>query len=205
MFNNGFHPEASSLARRMVGVFDGFEYVVTNSASCAAMVREKFPDLFSQDSPDAEAARALAAKTFEFIEFLDRVLALKPEDLGIPWQGVATYHPSCHLRSLGSDPCPSYLAGVDGLDIRPMDKASDCCGFGGTFALKYPKISSTMVREKLASIERTGADFLISNDAGCSLSLLGACHRRGLPIRTLSYAEILAEGLGLLAPDEAQA
>ncbi|MHC5065200.1 MAG: (Fe-S)-binding protein [Planctomycetota bacterium] len=202
MFNNGFHGDARRLALRMARVFEEYEWVVTNSASCAAMVREHIPQLLVGSKEEKELADALSSKTFEFIEFLQRVLELEPRDLQIPWQAIGTYHPSCHLRTLGADACEAYLGEVRGLDFRAMDKASECCGFGGTFALKYPKISASMLQEKLASIERSGADTLVSNDPGCSLNLLGACHRRGLPVRTLSYAEILAEGLGLLEADE---
>ncbi len=203
MFNNGFHHDARTLARRMVRVFAPFETVVTPSASCAAMVRRHFPELLASD-PMAPAARALAARTYEFTEFLITVLEVDPRQLGVRWEGTATYHGSCHLRSLGaSDEAPRLIGRIDGLDYVPLEMAEQCCGFGGTFSVGFPAISGAMARDKVDCIRETAADTVISNEAGCTMNIAGACRREGCPAQFRSLAEIIAEGLGLMDREEA--
>jgi L-lactate dehydrogenase complex protein LldE len=198
-WNNGFPDEARGLARRMIEVFKGAEHVVTPSGSCAAMVREYYPSLFSGDTEWSRRARNLATRTFEFVEFLTKVLGLDPREQGVSWPGAATYHYSCHLRGIGiTDEAERLLERIEGLEYRRLRGLEDCCGFGGTFSVKYPWISGAMTREKVAAIRETGAPVVVSNDAGCTMALSGACRREGLEVRFLTLAEILAEGLGLL-------
>ncbi len=210
MYNNGFHPEARDLARRMIAVFADAPYVVTPSASCAAMLRESYPHLL----PGDPSAAALAAKTYEFAEFLARILKPDLRALGASWPGAATYHPSCHHRALGPDDhAQALMRQIDGLTFIPLDKAEQCCGFGGAFAIKYPQISAAMARDKAACIRAAGAPTAVCNDAGCTMNIAGACRRahasgggRGssggdagdaLPHFT-TLAEIIAESLNLL-------
>lgn len=201
-FNNGFHPEAASLALRMARVFEDYQWVVTPSASCAAMVRQHMPELFEAASAEAQQVQELAEKTFQFVEFLDSVLHVEIGGLGAKWQGRATYHPSCHLRTLGGDPCERFLSEIEGLDYRALPRSETCCGFGGSFAIKYPQISGAMVDDKLACIRSTAAETLVSNDPGCSITLATALAGSGGEISCVSFAEILAESLQLLPRTE---
>ncbi len=203
MYNNGHHDEARTLARRMVRVFDGYEHVVTPSASCAAMLREHAPRLFEAGTPERRAADDLASRTREFVEFLVNVEKLDVGKLAPRWEGAATYHYSCHLRDLGmTDEALRVAGAVEGLSLTPLDRADQCCGFGGTFATSYPQISGGMVADKVARIRATGAGTVISNEAGCTMNMAGACRRAGHEVAFRSLAEILAEGLGLLPRDE---
>ena len=203
MWNNGFVGPARDLARHMIRVFEPYEHVVTPSGSCAAMVRDSYPELFEHDHAWERPASALAAKTFEFVEFLTKVLKVDMESLGVRWDGKATYHYSCHLRGLGmSDEAEQVMRRIKGLEYTPLQKADQCCGFGGTFAMKYPQISGSMVRDKVQCIRATEAPIVVSNDAGCTMNISGSCRREGCDVRFLSLAEIIAEGLGLLERDE---
>ena len=199
MFNNGFHDDARDLARRMIEVFTDCETVVTPSGSCAAMVRAHYPHLFEPGSVDRRSAEALAKKTFEFVEFLTNVLHVDPVKLGVQWSGTATCHYACHLREIGiSDEAARLAKQVEGLDLKPLERAEQCCGFGGTFAVNYPQISGDMVRDKTACIRATKANTLICNEAGCAMNLAGAMRREDVAVEVKSLAEILAEGLGLM-------
>ncbi|MCK4873396.1 MAG: (Fe-S)-binding protein [Phycisphaerales bacterium] len=204
MYNNGFHDDARDLARRMIRVFEPYETVVTPSGSCAAMIRDYYPSLFQDDSDSQTAAETLAGKAYEFVELLVNVLNVDMRELGVRWEGTATYHYSCHLRGLGmTDEAIRLIRGIDGLEYRPMDGFDRCCGFGGTFSLNYPSISGNMVRDKVHNIRETGADAVICNDAGCAMNIAGACRREGITVRCVSLAEIIAEGLGLLDREDA--
>jgi L-lactate dehydrogenase complex protein LldE len=199
MFNNGFREDARALARRMVRVFRESEIVVTPSGSCAAMIRDYYPELLAQDGELAHDAREMAAKTFEFAEFLVKVLKADLRSLGVKWQGAATYHYSCHLRGLHiTDEAERLLRQIEGLEFRPLEKAEQCCGFGGTFASKYPQISGAMVKDKVECIRATGAPTLVCSESGCGMNIEGACRREGVPVGLKSLPEIIAEGLGLL-------
>jgi len=130
-FNNGFDSPARELARRMIEIFSPFDYVVTPSGSCCAMVREHFPHLFEQNDP---ALRKLVAGTFEFVEFLDKVLKVDFSSFKLPTARTMTYHYTCHLRGLGvHDEGVKLLQQIGNVDFRPMEKSDQCCGFGGTF------------------------------------------------------------------------
>jgi L-lactate dehydrogenase complex protein LldE len=199
MFNNGFTSDARDLARRMIALFEPFETVVTPSASCAAMVRERYPQLFAGDAAWSARAEALAARTFEFSEFLAKVLRVDLRTLGVAWEGSVTVHTACHLRGLGLHHVAEGLLGeLRGLNLIPLNNAEQCCGFGGTFATKYPHISGGMVREKVECIQATGCRTVVCDEAGCGMNLAGACRRLGAPVRFISLPEIIAEGLGLL-------
>lgn len=199
MYNNGLADDARALAIRMIQVFEPYEHVVTPSGSCAAMFRHHYPELFSDGDAYHDAAVALAAKTHEFVEFLHRIEQVDLQALGVRWSGSATYHYSCHLRSLGmTDEAAQLAEQVEGLDYLPMEKPDMCCGFGGTFAIKYPTISAGMVQEKVTCVHQTGAKTLICNDAGCAMNIEGALRRENSAVHVKSMAEIIAEGFGLL-------
>jgi L-lactate dehydrogenase complex protein LldE len=199
MWNNGFHDETRELAKKMIGVFADAEYVVTPSGSCAAMVRDYYAQMFEHEPAWRDAAAQLAAKTYEFIEFLVKVLKADFRTLGAQWDGDATYHFSCHLRGIGiTDEAVQVMRQIQGLRYTPLEKAEQCCGFGGTFAMKYPEISGAMVRDKVQCIADTKASTVVSNDAGCTMNLSGSCRREGVDVNFKSLAEILAESLGLL-------
>jgi L-lactate dehydrogenase complex protein LldE len=198
MYNNGFQRDAREVARHMIRVFAPYARVITPSGSCASMVREHYPALFD-DPRERKAAADLAERTREFTEFLVQDLRVDLRALGARWDGHVTYHYTCHLRGLGvTDEVLQVLDQIDGLTVTPLEKAEQCCGFGGTFAVKYPRISGSMVQDKVQCIAATGAATVVSNDAGCTMNLAGACRRGGHDVGFTSLAEIVAESLGLL-------
>jgi L-lactate dehydrogenase complex protein LldE len=199
MYNTGCHDDAAALARRMIDVFEKSEVVVSPSGSCCAMIRDYYVELLHHDPKYAERAKQFAAKTYDFAEFLLKVLKVDLKKYNTKWAGSATYHYSCHLRGLGMrDETPRLLAQVQGVEYKPLDKTEQCCGFGGTFAVKYPEISGQMVRDKVDCIRRSGADTLICNDGGCAMNITGSCHREQVNVKTKHIAEIIAEGMGLM-------
>ncbi|MCC6227673.1 MAG: (Fe-S)-binding protein [Phycisphaerales bacterium] len=199
MFNTGHHEDAAILARRMIDVFDQFEAIVTPSGSCAAMVKIHAPELLKGDQTYAARAKALAAKTYEFVEFLSRVLRVDLAALNARHESTATIHPACHLRELGlMDEPAKLLAQINGLELRPLPSRDECCGFGGAFSVKHPAISGKMVENKVANVVSTRSDSLVCSDAGCAMNIDGACRKSGVRQRILSAPEIIAESLGLL-------
>jgi len=198
-WNNGYKAETRKLARHMIEVFEDAQTVVTPSGSCCAMVRDYYAELFEDDPAWAARADQLITKTREFVEFLVKDLKVDLRALGCQWPGQATYHYSCHLRGIGmTDEAEQLIAQIDQLQYQPLEKKEQCCGFGGTFAIKYPEISGSMVRDKVDCIQKSGATTVISNDAGCTMNISGSCHREGKPQQFIHIAEVLAEGLGLL-------
>jgi L-lactate dehydrogenase complex protein LldE len=196
LWNNGFEVEARRLARRTISVFEGAAYVVTPSASCASTVREAYPRMLGEEPAWQARAQRLAGKTFEFAEFLTDVLHADLRALGARRSGRVTYHHSCHSRSLGlKRDAVELLRAVEGLEHVPLAHEEQCCGFGGTFALKYPWISGPLAREKARAIRAAGAPVVVSNEGGCTMNLAGACRREGVDVRFAHLAEILAESL----------
>ena len=191
-FNSGYWDEARLVAGRQMSVFQDAETVVIASGSCGAMVKCFYPELFHGRPREAEA-RAFAAKTFEFSDFL--VNKLRVIDVGARFPGRATFHDGCHgLRELGlKKPPRQLLEHVQGLELVEMKEAETCCGFGGTFAVKFPMISTAMGEVKCASIAETGADFVVSNDSSCLMQIGGLLEKQGRSTRTLHLAEVLAQ------------
>jgi L-lactate dehydrogenase complex protein LldE len=190
--NSGYFDEARSVARRMIDVFEQSDVVVTPSGSCCAMVREHFAHLFKDDARLHARAVALAAKTFDFVEYLEKILRIDWSAWDLAYDGIATYHYSCHLRGIGmTDETTRLLKRIRGMEYRPLEKIEQCCGFGGTFAVKYGDISGAMVRDKVACIAATRANLLVSNDGGCTMNIAGACRRAGLDIEIRHIAQIL--------------
>ncbi|MFF8289814.1 (Fe-S)-binding protein [Streptomyces sp. NPDC016309] len=182
-YNTGYRPEARRLARRTAGAFEGHTYVVTPSASCAAMVRDHYARLGEPD---------LAPRTYELTEFLVDVLGVT--DVGAYFPHRVTYHPSCHgLRLLGLGDRPRrLLEAVRGLELVELPGAEECCGFGGTFAVKNPAVSVAMGRDKVRHAVGTGADVLCGGDNSCLMHIDGVLRREGERMRALHIAEILA-------------
>ncbi len=192
-FNTGYWHEARDVAEQMLTVFEPYDHVVAPSGSCVMMMKHFYPDLFQGDEPKHSQAAALAAKTYELSQFLIHVL--KKEDVGARFSARVTYHDSCHsLRGLRMvDEPRRLLRAVRGLELVEMEASDRCCGFGGTFAVKMADISVAMLRDKIESIRRTGARYVVSSDASCLMQIAGMLHRQKLPIQTMHLAELLAK------------
>lgn len=191
-FNSGFHPEAQQLARRTIKTFASSQLVVTPSGSCAAMVKLEYPELFRDDLVWHGRAEDLARRTHELSDFLVNVLQV--EDVAARFQARATYHLSCHLRGLGLlTEGERLLQQVRGLEYLPLERCDECCGFGGSFAVRFPTISGAMVGDKVMFIEKTGAEVVVAADSGCLMNIGGSLHRRGSKVKTMHLAEILAQ------------
>jgi L-lactate dehydrogenase complex protein LldE len=190
-FNSGYHDEARKLARHTIAAFANGQTVVTPSGSCAAMVKLEYPHLLHNDLVWHGRAEDLAQRTHELSDFLVNVLGM--EDVGARYEARATYHMACHLRGLGlTDEPLRLLRRVRGLELLPLERADECCGFGGSFAVRYPSISGAMVQDKATFIEQTGAEVVVATDAGCLMNIGGCLHRRGGRVRTIHLAEVLA-------------
>jgi L-lactate dehydrogenase complex protein LldE len=189
-FNSGFADEARSIARRMLDVFDSSEHVVAPSGSCVGMVKH-FPELFAGDAELERRARDLAAKTWELSQFLVHVLGR--DDVGARFPHRATFHPSCHAsRLLGARQEPlRLLANVKDLELVPLERAEDCCGFGGLFAVKLPDISGAMVAEKCEHVVAANPEYVIGGDMGCLANIVGSLSRRGSTVRAIHLACVL--------------
>src|SRR5260370_14292278 len=188
-FNSGYREEARKVARHFLKVFKDAEYIVVPSGSCASMISHHYADILE---PGELRTQNLELRTFEFSRFLTDVA--KVEDVGAHYDATVTYHDSCHaLRELKIKDGPRrLLAKVKGLTLREMDAAEECCGFGGTFSVKFPEVSGAMARTKIDSILRTEASTVVSIDSSCLMQLEGVVRRAGLPIRTMHLAEVLA-------------
>ncbi|AXG81434.1 (Fe-S)-binding protein [Streptomyces paludis] len=185
-FNTGYRRGTEPLVRRMTRVFDGYDYVVTPSGSCAAMVRHHYPRIGGED------AAGLASRTYELTEFLVDVVGVT--DVGAYFPHTVTYHPSCHgLRMLGLGERPrKLLESVRGLELRELPGADECCGFGGTFALKNSDVSAAMGQDKVHHAVTTGAEVLCGADNSCLMHIDGILRREGAAPRAVHLAEILA-------------
>jgi L-lactate dehydrogenase complex protein LldE len=193
-YNQGDRADTIRIARRMLDAFAGYDYVVAPSGSCAGMLKRHYPELFAESSVDAERARDLAARTFELTGFLVDVMKVGSSALELTVR--ATYHDSCSsLRELGVRDQPrQLLAGIAGLQLAEINDAEVCCGFGGTFCVKYPQISTKMVDDKVAAIEATGAELVLAGDLGCLMNIAGRLKRLGSRVEARHVAEVLAGG-----------
>lgn len=191
-FNAGHHRDAACVARWFLDVFRDAETIVTPSGSCAAMVKVYYADLF-EGEPERAVARELGARTWEWSDFLVNQLGVT--DVGARFAERVTYHDGCHgLRELGIQAQPrKLLEHVRGLELVEMDAAEVCCGFGGTFSVKYPQVSTAMAQAKCASAERTGARYIVSGDASCLMHLQGYIDRAQRDLRCLHLTEVLAQ------------
>ena len=191
-FNSGYRAEARSAARHFLNVFESSEAIVVPSGSCTAMIARHFAELFENEPEMRARAERLAKHVWEFSAFLTDVAGV--EDTGASLNDVVTFHDGCHaLRELGIRSGPRrLLAHVRGLELREMEPAEECCGFGGTFAVKFAELSGAMARGKIDAIVRTGAKTVVSLDPSCLMQIQGAISRAGLNLRTMHLAEVLA-------------
>jgi L-lactate dehydrogenase complex protein LldE len=191
-YNSGYHDEAREVACHFLDVFKDADYIVVPSGSCTSMVTHHYADLFQKDPKRLELTRQVASRMFEFTQFLLDVA--KIEDVGARLDSVATFHDSCHaLRELNIKDGPRrLLSRVRGLELREMDPPEECCGFGGTFSVKFPDVSGGMARTKIDAILRTGADTVIGIDSSCLMQIKGALLHEGHEIRAMHLAEVLA-------------
>jgi L-lactate dehydrogenase complex protein LldE len=192
-YNSGERTGAQRLALKLMEEFADCDYVVVPSGSCAGMIRAHYPELLQEFSARQEAVERLCAKSYELTDFLVRVAELK----AVPgrFSGTVTYHDACSgLRELGVKRQPrELLAKVPGLSLAELPSAEQCCGFGGTFAVKFGEISTRIVDRKCQAIEATGADAVVLGDLGCMLNIEGRLRRRGnRRTRVLHVAEVLA-------------
>jgi L-lactate dehydrogenase complex protein LldE len=191
-YNSGDHADAAALARQAIALFEGCDYVVAPSGSCAGMLRLQYPALLAQDAAWAERAKAFAAKVHELIGFLVDVRGMTGVDAA--FAGSVTYHDSCSsLREMGVKRQPrALLKSVLGLSLTELRGTEECCGFGGTFCIKYPEISNAIAEKKTAAIAATGAGTVLAGDLGCLLNIAGKLKRQGSAVESRHVAEVLA-------------
>ena len=192
-FNAGFCDEAKAVAEKFLKDFDSVDYVVAPSASCVGFIRNYYPGLFDNTS-SRNKMKDLGKRTYEFSEFLLNVL--KQEDFGASMHVKATYHDSCAaLRECKIKEGPRrLLSNVKGLELTEMNDVETCCGFGGTFSVKFEPISVAMADQKINNVLETGASCIISTDMSCMMQLGGIIKRKNLPIETFHLADVLAAG-----------
>jgi L-lactate dehydrogenase complex protein LldE len=191
-FNSGDRATARDLAEQVVAAFEPYDYVVAPSGSCAGMIKAHYPELFHGDPNWQPRARAFAAKTHELISFLVDVRGMRNVDAA--FAGSVTYHDSCSgLRELGIQAQPrALLASVKGLELKELRDADVCCGFGGTFCVKYPEISNSIVGKKAANVAAAGAGTLLAGDLGCLMNIAGKLQRENSGVHVRHVAEVLA-------------
>ncbi len=195
-FNAGYRREAAKAAIRFIELFESAEAIVCPSGSCVHMVRHHYPELFPGDSAMREKALQIAAKTYEFTQYLVDILGVDSVEATFP--RTVTYHDSCHLnRGLGIARQPRLLLQhTEGLQLVEMVDSDTCCGFGGTFSVNYPDISTAMVDEKIDNILASGAEVVTGCDISCLMNIQGRLSRRGETVQVLHIAEILAQTAG---------
>jgi len=195
-FNSGYQQDAAAAAKHFIEIFEEAEVIVCPSGSCVHMVRHHYPELFVGDTKMHSRALAIGAKTYEFTQYLVDELGIL--DVGAEFSGTVTYHDSCHLnRGLGIAEQPrTLLTNVRGLELIEMKDSDTCCGFGGTFSVNYPEISTAMADEKIDNILATKADVVTGCDISCLMNILGRLSRRAENVQVLHIAQILAGSKG---------
>jgi L-lactate dehydrogenase complex protein LldE len=191
-YNSGDHASAVKLAHQVIAAFESYDYVVVPSGSCGGMIKTHYTEMLADDPAWMKRAEALAAKTFELTQFLRDVM--KWDGIAAKFSGSTTYHDSCSsLRELKVKGQPRALLGkVDGLSFKELPDGEPCCGFGGTFCVKFPDISNKMVEAKVDNINATGAGMVLAADMGCLLNIAGKLKRQGSPVQVRHVAEVLA-------------
>jgi L-lactate dehydrogenase complex protein LldE len=191
-YNSGDRKDTRAIARQVIAAFEAFDYVVAPSGSCAGMLKAHYPELFADDPAWKDRAAAFSAKVHELISFLVDVRGMKTVDAA--FAGSVTYHDSCSgLRELGVRNQPRrLLKSVDGLKLVELKDADICCGFGGTFCVKYPEISNAIVERKAEAVAASGAGTLLAGDLGCLMNMAGKLQREGRAVQTRHVAEVLA-------------
>ncbi len=192
-YNSGDAQNARAIARQVIEAFEGYDYVVAPSGSCTGMIKEHYPALFDTDAHWCGRARRLADRCYELVSFLVDVLGF--EDVDARYAGTVTYHDTCSgLRELGVREQPrKLLARVRDLSLAELEDSHVCCGFGGTFCVKYPEISGRMVSDKVANVKASRAQTLLGGDLGCLLNIAGRLRREGIAVKVYHVAEVLAD------------
>lgn len=203
-FNSGDREDTKRIARSVLDAFRHVDYLVVPSGSCGGTIIKHYPELFAGDPDLAADANDLAGRSYELLSFLTDVMGVDRVSVRLP--ATATYHDSCAgLRELGiKTQARQLLSTVDGLTLAELPDSEVCCGFGGTFCVKYPDISNDMVSKKAKAITGTGADLLLAGDLGCLMNMAGKLHRDGVPIRVRHVAEVLAGMTGTPAIGESR-
>jgi len=193
-FNSGYHEEAIELAERFLRVFRQAEYIVAPSGSCTSMVKIFYPEIVL-DHNLSELLHEVVSKTYEFSEFLVNVMGIT--DLGARFPHKVTYHDACHLlRELKvKHPPRELIRNVRDIQFVEMENSEDCCGFGGTFSVKFPEISTAMAEDKARAIVASGAEYVVANDSSCLMQIAGYLSRKGLAAKPLHLAELLGENM----------
>jgi L-lactate dehydrogenase complex protein LldE len=193
-FNSGYHSEAIELAQRFLEVFRHADYIVAPSGSCTSMVKVFYPEIL--DAPMLqEALHEVTSKTYEFSEFLVNVMGIT--DVGARFPHRITYHDACHLlRELHvKDPPRTLIRNVRDLEFVELADSENCCGFGGTFSVKYPEISTAMAEDKAAAIAQSGAEYIVANDSSCLMQIAGYLSRKGIAAKPLHLVDLLGGSL----------
>ncbi len=193
-YNSGDRADTIEIARRTIRAFEGYDYVVVPSGSCGGMLKKHYPELFEEPA-DAAKAADLASRTFELVSFLVDIMGVDRVDASLGAR--VTYHDSCAgLRELGIRQQPRrLLRTVAGLELHELVDAEVCCGFGGTFCVKYPDVSTKMVSDKVEQVEASGAELVLAGDLGCLMNMAGRLKRLGSNIEARHVAEVLAGDL----------
>ena len=192
-FNAGLRKDARAIAEHTIRTFENTTGdIVTPSGSCAHMFRHNYPEIFQGDSVWLPRAKALAARTYEFTEYL--VDKLNVTDLGATWDGPITYHPSCHtLRGIDVDRQPrELLANVKGATLVELPQAEECCGFGGIMSVEHPELSAEWLKRKISNLEMSQAPVMVVTDAGCRMHIAGGLNRQKKSQRVMHIAEVLS-------------
>jgi L-lactate dehydrogenase complex protein LldE len=191
-YNSGDRADTQAIARNTIKAFEGYDYIVAPSGSCGGMLRCHYPELLADDPQWASRATALAARCYELTQFLVEIAQL--DTLEAAFKSRVTYHDSCSsLREMGVKAQPRALLGkVRGVQISELAETEACCGFGGTFCVKFPDISNSMVERKTADIAASGADTLLAGDLGCLMNIAGKLKRQGSSVKVRHVAEVLA-------------
>jgi L-lactate dehydrogenase complex protein LldE len=199
-YNSGDRAAAKAIALQVLDAFEGYDHVVAPSGSCAGMIRVHYPELFADDPGVWPRSQLLAERSWELVSFLVDICGM--HGVAARWERKVTYHDGCSgLRELGVKEQPRrLLASIGGLRLRELPGAEVCCGFGGTFCIKYPDISDKMVSDKEADIVATGAEAVLAGDLGCLLNIAGKLHRRGRRVEVRHVAEVLADMTGDVPP-----
>lgn len=190
-FNTGYLAEARTVAAQLLEIYRDAETIVVPSGSCAAMIKVHLPEVFPEDSLEHRDAIEIASRTYELSDFLVSVLDI--DETGAHFSGTVTYHDSCHqLRELGISEQPRILIrAVKGIRFVEMENSTRCCGFGGTFAVKFPELSAELGRDKIGWIQASEAEVVIANDVSCLMHLQGLLRRERIPMETMHLAELL--------------
>ena len=192
-YNSGDKDDARALARQVIKTFEGYDYIVAPSGSCSGMIAKHYPALLADDPQWSARAEAVAAKTHELVSFLVDVAGI--ESVASHYRGTVTYHDSCSgLREMKIQSQPrKLLTSIEGVTLREMKDNDVCCGFGGTFCVKYPDISDAIVGKKAQNAEDSGAVTLLAGDLGCLMNMAGKLKREGATIKVRHVAEVLAD------------